>query len=137
MQRVTDKKTKKVRVREYVASRGWTLLGETEWHELRSALADISESTVRAAGIPIAQPWLGVVQHSFEDLQQSLSELSAVYAVRPDLRRYCRDQVIVAKSRARRGSRSEMVEWMLVWLDDPSMFEAWAEIRRKRAGSAG
>ena len=57
-----------------------------------------------------------------------------VYEARPDLRRYCRDQVIAAKDRARWAARSpeveeskrrmkaEMVEWMLVWLDDPASF---------------
>jgi len=28
--------------------------------------------------------------------------------------------------------KEEMVDWMLVWLDDPAMFPAWAEIRRGR-----
>jgi hypothetical protein len=121
-------------VQQYVASRGWTEIAETEWKELRSALPDVSESTVRAAGLSIAQPWLGVLQHSLDELEQSLSELSAVYAARVDLRRYCRDQVIVAKSRARQASQAEMVKWMLVWLDDPSMFNTWVQVRRKTSG---
>jgi hypothetical protein len=25
-----------------------------------------------------------------------------------------------------------MVDWMLVWLDDPAMFPQWAELRRQR-----
>jgi hypothetical protein len=45
--------------------------------------------------------------------------------------------VIAAKSRARFLSRkyplkAEMVEWMLVWLGDPAMFPAWAQLRRER-----
>ena len=121
-------------MREYAAARGWTLIGETEWKELRASLPDISETTVRASGIAIAQPWLGVVQHSFEDLRDSLLELSGVYAARTDLQRRCRDQVIAAKDRARWMSarkplKTEMVEWMLVWLDDPAMFPQWVQIR--------
>jgi hypothetical protein len=131
---------KKQRVLDFAGARGWTSIGEAEWSLLRAALPDISESTIRGAGIPIAQPWRGVQQHTLDDLEASLRELSEVYAVRPDLRRYCRDQVIAAKDRARWASRredkrqlkEEMVDWMLVWLDDPAMFPAWAEIRRGR-----
>ena len=57
-----------------------------------------------------------------------------------------RDLVIAAKDRARWASRSdkvekskramkaEMVEWMLVWLDDPAMFPAWSARRRAVMG---
>jgi hypothetical protein len=126
--------TKKGRVREYAVARGWKLIGEAEWKELRTSLPDISETTVRAAGIAIAQPWQGVGQHSLEDLRDSLLELSEVYTERPDLRRYCRGQVITAKARARSISarkplKAEMVKWMLVWLDDPAMFPQWVQIR--------
>ena len=130
--------TKKQRVLDFAAARGWTSIGEAEWNELKAALPDVSETTIRRAGIPIAQPWRGVVQHTLDELELSLRELSDVYAVRPDLRRYCRAQVIAAKDRARWALRSaegrrlktEMVDWMLVWLDDPAMFPAWAGIRR-------
>jgi hypothetical protein len=120
-----------------VAARGWSLIGETEWLELRAALPDISESTIRGAGIPIAQPWCGVRQHTIDELEASLCELSEVYAKHPHLRRTCREQVIAAKARARFLSRkhalkNEMVEWMLVWLGDPAMFPAWAALRRER-----
>jgi hypothetical protein len=136
--------TKKQRVLDFAAARGWTAIGEAEWNELRTALPDISETIIGRAGIPIAQPWRGVAQHTLEELESSLRELSEIYAARPDLRRYCRDRVIAAKDRARwiaRGARAtedtrrlktEMADWMLVWLDDPAMFPAWAEMRRGR-----
>jgi hypothetical protein len=138
--------TKKHRVLDFVASRGWDEIGENEWHELRSALSDISESTLRASGIAIAAPWRGVAAHSVDDLESSLRELSYVYETRPDLRRYCRDQVIAAKEGARWAARSpkveeskrrlkvEMVEWMLVWLDDPAIFPTWVELRKQKMG---
>jgi len=143
--------TKKEQVLDFARSHGWTRIGETEWRELRTALPDVSETTIRDAGIPIEQPWRGVLQHTLEELESSLLELSEIYAQRTDLRRYCRDQVIAAKDRARWVSRSsrteeekgrlkeEMVEWMLVWLDDPAMFASWAATRRARlnAPSAG
>jgi hypothetical protein len=123
-------------VLDFVAARGWGLIGEDEWKELRAALPDASETTVRSSGISIAQPWRGVTQHTIEELDQSLRELSSIYVLRPDLRRYCRDQVIAAKDRARYLSRmrplkAEMAEWMLVWLGDPAMFPAWAGLRRE------
>jgi hypothetical protein len=128
---------KKQRVLDFVAARGWSLIGEAEWLELRAALPDISESTVRGAGVSIAQPWCGVRQHTLDELETSLCELSEVYAKHPHLRPTCREQVIAAKARARFLSRKnelkkEMVEWMLVWLGDPAMFPAWATLRRER-----
>jgi hypothetical protein len=136
--------TKRQRVLDFARARGWLVVGETEWNELRAALPDISESTIRASGIAIAQPWRGVEQHSIDGLEECLRELTVVYESRPDLRRYCREQVIAAKDRARlvsqrsqvdeskRRIKAEMVEWMLVWLGDPAMFPAWAEVRAQR-----
>ena len=54
----------------------------------------------------------------------------------------CRAMVIAAKDRARFASRgvkaelakrelkARMVEWMLVWLDDPTVFPIWATLRQ-------
>ncbi len=129
-------------MREFVAARGWTAIGELEWRELRAALPDVSEATVRGCGIPVDAPWCGVNAHSFDELEQCLRQLSHVYAERADLRRYCRDQVIAAKDRARWASKSEpknvmkaeIVEWMLVWLDDPAVFPSWVGLRRQHMG---
>jgi hypothetical protein len=138
--------TKKNRVLDFVAARGWNEIGEKEWRDLRSALSDVSETTLRASGIVIAAPWAGVATHSMEDLESSLLELGQVYENRPDLRRYCRDQVIAAKDRARWAARSpkveeskrrmkaETVEWMLVWLDDPAIFPTWVQLRKQKMG---
>ena len=134
--------SKKSRLAEFVRARGWSVVGETEWAELRSALPDISESTIRAAGFAIAAPWKGVAQHSLDELERSLRELTDVYQARPDLHRSCRQVVIEAKDRARWLSRSarideekrrvkaEMTEWMLVWLGDPAVFPSWVALRR-------
>jgi hypothetical protein len=57
--------------------------------------------------------------------------------------RYARRQVIAAKDRAKfaaRNSRSgpekravkeEMEQWMLVWLENPEVFPAWVEARKR------
>jgi hypothetical protein len=135
------RRTKKQRVLDLAAARGWTIIGEAEWREVRSGLPDVSEATIRESGISIDQPWRGVGQHTLDDLEASLCELGEIYRERPDLRAYCRVQVIAAKARARavsqaddsrRALKSEMVEWMLVWLSDPAIFPSWAAVRRER-----
>jgi hypothetical protein len=135
---------KKQRVRDFTAARGWSLIGEREWTELKAALPDISETTIRESGIPIAPPWSGVAQHTLDDLDASLRQFSDVYTSQPHLRRYCRDQVIAAKAKARFASlsdkvyeskrrlKAEMVEWMLVWLGDPALFPAWVQLYREK-----
>jgi hypothetical protein len=138
--------TKKRRVLDFVAARHWEVVGEPEWNELRSALSDVSETTLRECGVRISAPWSGVAVHSIEELERSLAEFTKVYETRADLRRYCRDQVIAAKDRARWASlsprvdeekrriKAEMVEWMLVWLGDPAVFPEWARLRRSAMG---
>jgi hypothetical protein len=58
--------------------------------------------------------------------------------------RYCRRQAIEAKNRAKLAAgrpnappelaarKSEMAQWMLVWLENPEVFPAWV-VARKRA----
>ncbi len=124
---------------DFAASRGWSRIGESQWNELRRDLPDISAEMIRRAGLPVEAPWSGVRQHTFADLNESLREYSQIYQTRPDLRPYCREQVIAAKDRARwlavrsklddqlRRRKETMVEWMLVWLSDPALFPAWIE----------
>ncbi len=92
---------------------------------------------IRTAGLPIDAPWCGVRQHTFEELEESLTKFSLVYEARPDLRRLCREQVIAYKDRAKwlsvrstvdqetRERKATMAEWMLVWLGDPAIFPVW------------
>lgn len=141
------KPTKKQRVLDFAAAREWVRIGEHEWNELRASFPDVSETVLRESGLTIDAPWCGVRQHTFHELEDSLREFSQVYESRGDLRRLCRDQVIAAKDRARivsirgkvddetRQRKAEMVEWMLVWLGDPAVFPAWAELRRAHTAS--
>ena len=129
--------TKKSRVLDYAAARGWSRLGEAEWHQLQSALPDVSESVMQQCGLPVDAPWCGVRQHTFEELADSLLAFSEVYESRPDLRTECRRRVIEGKDRARfliaraatdeatRERKAAMVEWMLIWLGDPAVFPVW------------
>ena len=138
LQTVTRKITKKRRVLDFAAARGWARIGESEWTELRSALPDVSVSVIQQAGLVVEAPWCGVHQHTFEDLGKSLCEFSAVYESRPDLRQFSRQQVIAAKDRAKflaaretvdaeteSARKAAMAEWMLIWLGDPVLFPDW------------
>lgn len=129
---------------ELVAANRWSIVGEPEWLAIVAAIPGVQPDDLRAAGIVAEPPWCGVAQHTFGELQASLIALTDVYQARPALQRFCRVEVIRAKDRARVISRSpavdaakrqvkaEMVEWMLVWLGDPALFPAWAEVRQAR-----
>ena len=143
-------------LREYLADRQMAAIGEAEWKELLRELAPISENylrkLVRATRLPFAQPFAGIHQESLEELDRTLREMLEVYAaaIRAADRqraRYCRRQVISAKDHARFAARSpkaspekkaqkeEMVQWMLVWLENPEVFPAWVEIRKRYCSS--
>jgi len=146
-------KSKKRRLEEFLTERQPSRISEEIWGELVALLAPISESYLREllhlASIPVEQPFGGVRQSSFEELEASLLEIESVYAeaiANGDLSRVtaCRRVVIQAKDRARLVSRNEkvdperrkqkeeMVDWMLVWLENPGIFESWVELRRRR-----
>ena len=147
----------KQQLREYLASRQPTVIDEAVWGELMVRLAPVSESylrdLLRATALPFDQPYSGIQQHTFEELEESLLGMLKVYldsvaAGNRDRARYCRRQVIAAKDRAKfiavtartmagkRAEKDEMAQWMLVWLENPEVFPAWAEAR-KRAREAG
>jgi hypothetical protein len=134
---VPRKITKKQRVLDLALARGWTRIGESEWAELRHAMPEVSASVIQQAGLPVDAPWCGVRQHTFEELEKSLREFSAICESRPDLRQFSRKQVIAAKDRAKflaardtidaetRARKAAMAEWMLIWLGDPALFPGW------------
>jgi hypothetical protein len=136
--------SKKTRLQQTIAARGWERIGETEWNALLTAIPKLTTRDLRDVGIPVEPPWSGVLQKTFDELERSLSSIADVYAARTDLRPFCRAQVIRAKDRARLASRNgrmaaekrsvkaEMVEWMLVWLGDPAVFRQWVRIRLGR-----
>jgi len=145
VRRAVDQEAKPVarqrRLRELIAARGWQRIGETEWSDILTTIPDIALRSLQALEIPVDPPWCGVRQHSLEELEASLREMSEVYAARPDLRRFCRERVIEARTRAQYASRNarvdehkrrlkaEMAQWMLVWLGDPALFVTWAHVR--------
>jgi hypothetical protein len=89
------------------------------------------------------QPAPQIHWKTLDELETCLRSFQQMYADQPVLRRSLREVVIKAKDRARFASRNpkaapekralkeEMVQWMLVWLDDPSMFADWVTLRRR------
>jgi len=118
---------------------------EAVWTTLLMRLAPVSESylrdLLRATGLPFDQPWAGIRQHTLEELEESLRSMLEVYreataAGNRERARYCRRQVIAAKDRAKflakvKPGKEEMAQWMLVWLENPEVFPAWVEARKK------
>ena len=128
------------------------------WKALLAELAPVSESYLRElllkTGLPFEQPYAGIRQHTFEDLEQSLVEMLAVYSAAAGSgdrkrARYCRRQVIAAKDRARfvagsartapekKAMKEERARWMLVWLENPEVFPAWVKLRKAEMEKAG
>jgi hypothetical protein len=154
---VASGKSAKQQFREYLAEERPAAITEAVWQELLTKLSPVSESYLRGllrdTGLPFDQPYAGIRQHTLEELEQSLREMLLVYAEAKaagnrERARYCRRQVIGAKDRAKflaRNSRTpdekkalkeEMVEWMLVWLDNPEVFPAWVEARKRAISKA-
>jgi hypothetical protein len=137
-------KSVKQQLRDYLAAEQPARITEGVWQALAMRLAPVSESylrdLLRDTGLPFDQPYAGVRQHTFEELETSLREMLQVYtdsnaAGNRDRARYCRRQVIAAKDRAkflvkRSPLKEEMVQWMLVWLENPEVFPAWVEARK-------
>jgi hypothetical protein len=142
----------KQRLREYLAAAQPAAITEAVWRELQTRLAPVSESylreLLRQTALPFEQPYAGIRQHAFDELEQSLGEMLSVYreataAGDRDRARYCRRQVIGAKDRARflardgrmapekKAQKEEMVQWMLVWLENPEVFPAWVTARKR------
>jgi hypothetical protein len=144
-------KSKKQRLEEFLRERQLAAIGEEHWRELAALLAPVSESYLRellhATGLEVAQPYCGARLGSFEDLEASLLQMEREYTkavTNQDRARAtaCRRVVIQAKDRARvisrnekvdpekRRQKEEMVEWMLVWLENPGIFESWVSLRK-------
>jgi hypothetical protein len=146
----------KQRLREYLAEKQPASIDEAVWRDLLTTLAPVSESylrdLLRQTELPFEQPYAGIRQHTFEELEHSLVEMLGVYrdaaaAGNRDRARYCRRQVIGAKDRARflaqdsrtspekKALKEEMVAWMLVWLENPEVFPVWVEVRKRTMAS--
>ncbi len=117
-----------------------------EWAELKVALAPVADAylrrLLRESGARLAPLIEGVRQSDFDELERTLVALSQLYSAGGrETRRVCRRAVMEAKQHARwaerraagdqRQIKAEMIQWMLVWLENPAVFPAWAPLRRK------
>jgi hypothetical protein len=123
-----------------------------ELKELLTLLAPVSESSLRRllreSGAALSPEAAGVDQSDFDALAATLSQLAEAYeGGDADRRQLCRSIVITAKDHARLASRnrrmpesareekSEMVRWMLLWLENPPAFPLWASLRASRGAA--
>jgi hypothetical protein len=139
--------TKRSELARWIADRHPERIGETEYAELRNALAPISESYLRKllrdSGAQLDPLVEGVRQGSYDELHESLLQLLDIYQRGDRARqRAVRAVVITAKDHARLAAHSknaspekcsekeEMVLWLLTWLENPGVFPDWARLRR-------
>jgi len=121
-------------------------------------LAPVSEAylrnLVRECGLPLDPLVEGVRQDTFENLSRTLVALAVEYeraaaAGNHTRAAACRRAVLTAKDHARLAVRRpgvtaaqtamkrEMVEWMLLWLENPALFPGWVAIRTKLQAGSG
>jgi hypothetical protein len=143
---MAPRKGKRTELARWLEEHGPAQIGETEFEELRRALAPVSESylrkLVRESGVPLAPLVEGVRQGSFDELEASLLKFLDEYERGDPARRAAvRRVVITAKDHARlaarnldkRAEKEEMLLWLLTWLENPPLFRDWVRLRRSFA----
>ncbi len=151
----SGKQSKRTALRACIEARGLERITEATFAELLIALAPISEGYLRKLlrenGIPLVPLVEGVRQDSFEALERTLLDLlyeyaEAVSAGETQRAQACRQAIIAAKEHARfalrrsdlsaeeRADKDEMILWMLTWLENPGVFPAWLELRKRARG---
>ena len=132
--------TRRVRLANLLAAWGAQFVGPAEWAHLRESLAPVSESYLRRllrdSGVPLAPLLAGVDIHSLEGAERTLLELAGEYGSQPHAARKC---VIEAKDKLRWALRrhpedvvkSEMLLWVMTWLENPESFELWLSLRKR------
>jgi hypothetical protein len=99
-------------------------------------LSPISEGYLRrlllAAGVELDPLVEGVRHSSLDEAERTLVALSELYAGFP---RETRKLVIQAKDHARLAKHEELVQWMIVWVNDPALFPTWVRLRRQVMGA--
>ena len=141
------------RLREYLSRRKPGRISEQEWADIQRRFAPASPAylrrLLREAGVPLAPLVEGIRQENLEQLERTLLAVGKEYATAAaagDLFRKAegRRLVIEAKTHARfalgratapaaKQLKREMIEWMLVWLQDPASFPVWVKLRKRAA----
>jgi len=142
---VEGRSSKRARFHEILTAAAPRRVGLDLWNRMRAELDPISDSYLRnlfrRSGLPLDPLVEGVRQADLDELERSLLALAAVYdgarqAADRATQTRCRQLVIEAKAHARmalsrgRREKAEMVEWMLVWLENPGVFSTWVRLRK-------
>jgi hypothetical protein len=146
---------KRAELQHWLSQTQPSAIGEAEFAELMTALAPISENylkkLLRDSGAPLTPMIAGVRQSTLDELEASLLALLDEYERGDPARRAAvRSLVITAKDHARWASRraqpaapatnesgsgkSEMILWMVTWLENPPVFREWIKLRRSVLG---
>jgi hypothetical protein len=149
--------SKKQRILAWLTDRNWDRVTEVRAGEIARTFPDCSDDTRRAAlldsGVPLAPLIQGVVQDSYQHLEETLGALLAEYVAAREsgdaLRRQrIRSIVIQAKDHTelaahnpkthdlKRAVKLEMALWLRTWLENPPVFPEWAELRRRHISGA-
>jgi hypothetical protein len=111
---------------------GESSVSEALFASLRQEFA-LTEATlrryVRESGLELAPLVDGVRQDSVEHLERSLGRLADLYGERG---KECREVVLEAKRHAMFQKREEVLLYLNTWLENPAVFRAWADLRRKK-----
>jgi hypothetical protein len=134
------------RIREWLESHAVARVTESVFTDLAGAFPEIKErslrQSLRESSVKLDPIVEGVRQDSLQELARTLTALQHEYQSATgnrDRMQRIRSLVIQSKTHARFASRrkpekQEMVEWMLVWLRDPSLFDTWVRLRLRSLG---
>ena len=106
-------------------------------------MAPVSEGylrkLLRGCGTALSPVVEGVVQDSFENLERTLRAMSEEYGRSDRVRaKAIRRLAVQAKDHTRWAAlrspekaevKKEMVAWLLVWLENPTVFPLWVNLR--------
>ena len=155
--RAARKPGKKQRILAWLAERGWDRVSEARAGELGATFPDCSGEIRRAAllesGLALDPLVEGVRQESYERLETTLNALLREYEAAKESgnaprRQAIRALVIRAKEHAelaahnprtheeKRAEKTEMAAWVRTWLENPPVFPAWANLRKRQLGLA-
>jgi len=140
---------KRVELARWLESEQTPRIGEAEFERLRLALAPVSDSYLRKllrdSGVALEPMIEGVRQATLDELEATLLALLEEYEHGDAMRRAAvRRLVVTAKDHARwasqrqelRPGKTEMILWMITWLENPPVFREWVKLRRAQLASS-
>lgn len=139
-------------LREHLERVNPAVVDEAERERIKEVLGPVSDrllrDLLRESGYPLSPLVEGVRQADFDTLERTLLALAQAYREakeRGDVayQKQCRQAAIAAKDHARlvernpstaeekRAQKTEMVLWLITWLENPDVFESWVALRRQ------